>query len=59
MTEIFIQLKDAIVVLEAPQGPEFVVDVLRRDGYEARQVGDMVVVKERSNERTVQSLDHG
>ncbi len=48
MTEIFIQLKNSIVILEAPQGAEFVVARLQEDGYDARAVGDeMVVVKER------------
>ncbi len=48
MTEIFIQLRDAIVILEAEHGAEFVVAKLREDGYDARAVGEeMVVVKEK------------
>lgn len=48
MTEIFIQLKDAIVILEASQTAEVVVATLIKDGYDARAVGDeMVVVKEK------------
>lgn len=47
MTEIFIQLRDSIVVIEAMQGPEFVVDVLKRDGYDAKIVlENTVLVKE-------------
>ncbi len=47
MTQILVQLRDAIVVIEAPCGADYVVDVLRKDGYDARQVSGMVVVKER------------
>ncbi len=48
MTEIFIQLKEAIVVIEAEQGSAFIVHKLREDGYDARAVGDeMVVVREK------------
>lgn len=47
MTEIFIQLRDSIVIIEASQGPEFVADVLRRDGYDAKIVlENTVLVKE-------------
>ncbi len=47
MTEIFIQLRDSIVIIEAMQGPEFVADVLRRDGYDAKIVMEnTVLVKE-------------
>ncbi len=48
MTEIFIQLKESIVIVEATQGADFVVEVLRKDGYDARAVGEeMVVVREK------------
>ncbi len=48
MTEIFVQLKNSIVVIEAQEGRDFVVSRLREDGYDARPVGDaMVVVKEK------------
>ncbi len=48
MTEIFIQLKNSIVILEAEQAAIVIVDRLRQDGYDAKKVGDdMVVVKEK------------
>jgi hypothetical protein len=48
MTEIFIQLKKAIVIIEAEQDAAEVVSRLQSDGYDAKKVGDgMVLVKER------------
>ncbi len=47
MTEIFIQLREAIVVIEAPQHPDEIVEKLRSDGYDAKQVSGMVVVREK------------
>ncbi len=50
MTEIFLQLKEAIVIIEAIQKADFIVDVLKKDGYDVRAVGDeMVVVRERQS----------
>lgn len=47
MTEVFVQLRDAIVIIEAEQKPREIADRLVADGYDARLVGEMVVVKEK------------
>jgi hypothetical protein len=50
VTDIFIKLlNNTIIHVEAPCGADYVLDVLVKDGYDAKMVSGMVVVKEKEN----------